>query len=185
MSGREEEAAERARLALQLDPLSPTGTVWAGAVLALAGRIDEGLTAIEMQVKMTPHLWMPRYWYSLILALGARPEEARTEAQKALELSGENSLSLSHLAGIAFRVGDKGSGHDLLARLQERAKARFVGRMLLSWAHIAAGESEAALRYAEEALEAKDPWVIAHPWICSAIAASDPRVDDLIRPALP
>ena len=185
LTGSGGEASERARTALHLDPLSPTGTVWAGAVLTLSGHIDEGLAVIERQVGMTPHLWNPRYWFSFALAAGGRLDEARKEAERALELSGGSSLTLVHLAGVAYRLGDEHSGNRLFTRLQDRAQARYVGRMFLTWAHLARGQPEAALRYAEEALAAKDPWVLPHHWMCSVFAVSDPHVDDLLATTLP
>ena len=87
-SPRADEAAERARLALRLDPLSPTNSVWAGIALAFSGHPDEGLSVIERQVAMTPHLWMPRYFQSVALAARGRLAEARAAAESALELSG-------------------------------------------------------------------------------------------------
>jgi ElaB/YqjD/DUF883 family membrane-anchored ribosome-binding protein len=57
--------------------------------------------------------------------------------------------------------------------------------MFLTWANLARGDREAALRHAEEAIAAKDPWVSSHPWMCAAMAASDPSVDELLAAALP
>ena len=185
MSGRGTEASERARIALRLDPFSPTNTVWAGVVLLFSGNADEGLSVIERQVTMTPHLWMPRYWLSLGLALGGRFAEARVAAEKALELADGSSLTLSNLAMICYRLGDRQSGDALFARLQQRAEAGYVAPMFLTWVHLARGEPEAALRCAGEALTAKDPWISPHRVICPAIVPADPLVDDLLASALP
>jgi len=183
MFGRGTEASERARMALRLDPLSPANNVWAGVVLHFSGHADEGLSVIEQQAAMTPHLWMPRYWLSLALARGGRFGEARVAAEKALELSAGSSLTLCHLANICYRLGDKQSGDALFARLQRRAQTGYVGPMFLTWVHLARGEPEAALRCAEEALAAKDPWVIPHRMICPAVVPADPLVDDLLASA--
>jgi TolB-like protein/tetratricopeptide (TPR) repeat protein len=185
MAGRGTEASERARMALRLDPFSPTNTVWAGVVLLLSGNVDEGLSVIERQVATTPHLWMSRYWLSVGLALGGCFAEARVAAEKALELSGGSSLTLYHLASICYRLGEKQAGDALFARLQQRAEAGYVAPMFLTWVHLARGEPEAALRCAREALTAKDPWVSPHRVMCPAIVPADPLVDELLAGALP
>jgi Flp pilus assembly protein TadD len=172
-------------MALRVDPFSPTNTVWAGVVLLFSGNADEGLSVIERQVAMTPHLWMPRYWLSVGLALGGRFAEARVAAEEALELADGSSLTLCNLAMICYRLGDRQSGDAVFNRLQQRAEAGYVAPMFLTWVHLARREPEAALRWAGEALTAKDPWVSPHRVMCPAIVPADPLVDDLLASALP
>jgi serine/threonine protein kinase/Tfp pilus assembly protein PilF len=175
------EASERARMALRLDPLSPTNNVWAGTVLLFSGNPEEGLSVIERQVAMTPHLWMPRYWLSVGLASRGRFEEARVAGEKALELSGGTSLTQCNLATICYRLGDRQAGDALFARLQQRAQTGYVAPTFFTWAHLARGEPESALRCAEEALAAKDPWISTHHLLCPGIVPADPLVDDLLQ----
>lgn len=184
MSRREAEASERARVALRLDPLSPAGSVWAGTILLLAGHPDEGLEVIERQVGMTPHFWMPRYWLSYGLARTERIEEARAEAERALELSGDSSLMLFHLASICYRLGEKESGDALFDRLSQRAHAGYVSPMFLCWLHLARGEPEAALHHAEQALAGNDPWASTHHAVCPTMVPPHPLVDDLFASVL-
>jgi TolB-like protein/Flp pilus assembly protein TadD len=185
MDGRWAEASERARTALRLDPLSPANTVWAGTVLTFSGQPEEGLSVIERQVVMTPDLWMPRYWSSVGLASTGRVEEARTAAEKALELSGGSSLTRSNLAMICYHLGDQKTGDTHFDTLQQRAQKGYVSPMFLAWLHLARGESEDALRRGTEALSADDPWVCSHRLMCPAIVPSDSSVDDLLSAALP
>jgi TolB-like protein/Flp pilus assembly protein TadD len=179
------EASERARLALRLDPLSPTNSVWAGIVLAFSGHPDEGLSVIERQVTMTPHLWMPRYFQSLALATRGRLAEARPAAESALELSGGSSLTLSHLALVCYRLGDRPSADALVARLEKRLQAGYVSPMLRTWVHLARGEADRALATAAGALDGMDPWVTTHRLLCPALVPADPQVEALLAPALP
>jgi hypothetical protein len=159
--------------------------VWAGIVLAFSGQPDEGLSVIERQVTMTPHLWMPRYFQSLALATRGRLTEARTAAESALELSGGSSLTVSHLALVCYRLGDRATGDTQAARLEERRKAGYVSPMLRTWALLAGGAADRALATAAEALDAMDPWVSTHRLICPALVPAEPRVEGLLAPALP
>jgi len=180
MADRRIEALGRARLALRLDPLSPSNTVWAGIVLVFSGETEEGLAVIEHQATMMPHLWMPRYWLSVGLANGGRFNEARTPAEKALELAGESSLTLCNLALICYRLGDREAGDVLFARLQQRAAKGYLSPMFLAWLHLARGEPDAALDRAKEALAAKDPWFSTHRVFSPTLVPPDPLVDDLV-----
>jgi len=177
---RREEAATRARLAVRLDPLSPPIQVWAGQALFFSDQQEEGLRILEAQATATPYLWMPRYFLSLVLAESDRLKDARAQAEKAVQLSGDNSVTLSHLAILCAATGDHARSGDLLARLQQRAEAGYVPPMLLAWAHMARGETEAALHRVQEALAAKDPWVSFHGIYNRAIVPPEPSVDALI-----
>ena len=181
--GHNEESAERARTALRLDPLSPTNTVWAGAVLLMAGRSDEGIAVIRSQAAMTPHLWMPQFWLSQGLAAEGRIEEGEEPAKRALELSGGSSLTTCNLALFCYSLGDPKTGDELFDRLRERAKSGYVSPMFLTWLHVARGEREPALKCAAEALEAKDPWVLPHHTMAPAIVRTDPLVNDFLATA--
>jgi len=185
MNERWVEASERARTALRLDPLSPANSVWAGVVLLFSGQPDEGLSVIERQVAMTPHLWMPSYWLSVGLATGGRFAEAKIAGEKALELSGDSSLTQCNLALICYRLGEKQAGDSLFATLQQRTHEGYVSPMFLAWLHLARGEPEAALDRAKEAFAAKDPWFSPHRVFSPAIVPADPLVDDLVASIFP
>ena len=180
MQGCGDEAVARARLALRLDPLSPAIGSWAAAVLFFSGCQGEALAILEKQVAGTPHLWMPHYFLGQALAVLGRLAEARAESEKAVDLSGANSLTLSLLICVRHLLGDPERPDDLFARLQRRAVAAYVGPMFLAWAHLARGEADAALSRVEAALAAKDPWVMAHRLYSPAIVPAEPRVDALI-----
>jgi len=178
--GDREEAATRARLALRLDPLSPALHAWAGTVLFYAGVRNEGLRTLEAQATATPDLWMPRYFHSLVLAAAGRLNEARAEAEQAVALSGENSVTLSHLVCLSVRTGHRNLADALFERLRQRAEDGYVPPMLLAWTHLVRGEHEAALRLAEEALAVKDPHVSSHRLFSPAVVPAEPRFDTLI-----
>jgi serine/threonine-protein kinase len=179
-------AMEQVRVALRLDPLSPAMRTWAGYILLSCGRLEEGIQTLEDQVAATPYFWMPRYFLSLGYATSGRLPEARAAAERASELSAENSISLSLVACLAALAGDQGGSDAALERLKRRAETRYVPPMCLAWAHASRGETEAGLRRVEEALAAKDPWVSSHASFYSlGILTPEPRFDALIASAFP
>jgi tetratricopeptide (TPR) repeat protein len=165
---------------VRLDPLSPPIQVWAGQALFFSDQQEEGLRILEAQAAATPYLWMPRYFLSLALARTERLEDARAQAEKAVQLSGDNSVTLSHLAILCAATGDHARSGDLLARLQRRAEEGYVPPMLLARAHMARRETEAALRRVREALAGKDPWVSFHRVYDPTVVPPEPRIDALI-----
>jgi serine/threonine-protein kinase len=180
MEGVGEEPIARARLALRLDPLSPAIKTWAGAILFFAGAPDEGLSTLEGQVAATPQLWMPHYFLSLALAGGGRLQEARAEAELAVGLSVENSVTLSHLVCLCTVLGDRNRSDDLFQGLLTRAETGYVSPMLLAWPHTILGDTDAALRRVEDAMSAKDPWLSAHRLYRQALGLQESQLDVLI-----
>jgi Flp pilus assembly protein TadD len=139
-------------------------------------KVKELVEFFERQATMTPHLWMPQYWLSIGLASGERFDEARIAGEKAPELSGRSSLTQSNLAMICYRLGDQQAGDALFKHLQKRAQTGYVAPMFLAWLHLARGEPESALRCAEKALAANDPWVSPHRLYCPAITPAETRL---------
>jgi len=175
-----EEAVARARLALRLDPVSPALHVWAGTILFFSGEPAEGLRTLEEQVARTPEFWMPHYFLSTGLGTGGRLVEAQVEAERAVELSGGSSVALSLLVCLCHLLGERERSDSLFERLLRRAETGYVAPMFLAWAHLARRETDQALRRAEEALVAKDPWVTVHRLYSPAILPAEPQVGALI-----
>jgi serine/threonine protein kinase/tetratricopeptide (TPR) repeat protein len=185
VKGAHDEAALRTRLAQRLDPLSPAINAWAGSFLVCLGHVGEALAALERQVAMSPHFWMPRYFLAYALVVAGHFDEARVAGDQAVELSGGVSLTLSTLASICYLLGDRAAGDDLFDRLRRRSEARYVPPMFLAWLHIMRGEADAAVQGVEDALAAKDPWVAMHRFLSPAVVPADPRVEALLASALP
>ena len=177
------ETVAHVHVALRLDPMSPAMRTWAGAILFYCGGPEEGLHILEEQVAATPYLWMPRYFFGLALAASGRLSEARAAAEKASELSADNSITLSLVACMCALDGDGVSSDAALERLRRRTETRYVPPIFLAWAHAARGESDAALRRVQEALTGKDPWVSTHRLCSPGFLTAEPRLDALIASA--
>jgi len=185
MAGRGAEAAERARLAIRLDPLSPAISSWASVALVYSGHPAEGLAIIGEQVARTPHLWMPNHFLSVGLASQGRLDEARAAAERSIELSGGSSLTVGHLAILAYVQGDRAAGDPLRQQLEERAQAGYVPPMFRVFVELARGEPEAALHHAEAAGPARDPWIGPYRLYCPSIIPTDARVQEVVDGYLP
>jgi tetratricopeptide (TPR) repeat protein len=172
-------------MALGLDPLSPTISVWAGVILHTVDPSSEGLSTIERQVAMTPQLWMPRYFRSLALATSGRYEEAKSDAEAACELSNDGSLTLFQHAAVCYRLGERALGEEQFGRLQQRARAGYVAPMFLAWLHLHRGEEDAALCRAAEALAAMDPWAGFHHLFTPNLVPTNAAFEKALGDAIP
>src|SRR5262249_48214062 len=102
-----DEAIAEARLALTLNPLSVSNCAWNAGFIAAAGNHEEARTELERVIGMDPAHWFPHWELSFLEARGGHLEEALAEAEKAVKLSGEMSLTVALLACCCHAVSDR------------------------------------------------------------------------------
>jgi len=182
LRGRFDEALAEVRLAQKLDPLSPTWSAWACTWQAMAGEQEEGISGLENVVAMHPHHWLPHYHLGFLYMAGGRLEEARAESEKAVELSGGVSATITQLACCRYLLGENGHGDELLKALQQRAHASYVPPTFLAWVHLTRGQVGDALEQLHEAVRGKDPWFPFNRLMAPVFyPAGDPRIDALLE----
>ncbi len=97
--------------------------------------------------------------------------EAIAELQRGLELSGEvteDMAALGHAYGLA---GKKAEAQDILQRLKEISKRRYVSSFDIGLVHAGLGENDAAFEWLEKAYEERAYWLV--------LLNADPRLDSL------
>ncbi len=159
--GRFEEAAEETAKALELDPLSPYARV-IHAFLAYYQRRFEvarerSLRALDLDADY--------YWAHLLralscLRLGAH-DEALAAAVKVREILGDKPLALSTLGTVHAGAGRRAEARAEIERLEEMARAGYVSPTCLVWIYCGLGELDAAWRWIERGVAARDPWTLA------------------------
>ncbi len=147
---------------LELDPLSPLWTTWASAWLTYTNRNDEALAGLEKAVEMHPYHWMPRFCLSFLQAKVSRLDEARANAEMAVEMSGGLSRTIAQLAFVCYRMGDNSRGDELFEMLEQRARQTWVPPTIMGWLHLVRGEVEEAFDRFEEAAKRKDPLITTY-----------------------
>jgi tetratricopeptide (TPR) repeat protein len=179
--GRFDEALAEARLAQQLDPLSPTWNTWTYSWVTMVGKREEGLKGLEAVVAMHPNHWMPHNFLSFHYWLDLRLDEARTEAERAVELSGGHSSAVTQLACVCYSQGESSRGDEMLALLQERARATYVPPTFLAWVYLARNELDEAVEMLEHAVQGLDPWLTFHRFMAPPSAPDDPRIQAILK----
>lgn len=176
-----DEALSEVRLAMKLDPLSPTWSTWSCTWLAFAGRLNEGTTDLERVVSLHPQHWMPHYSLGCLYALDSRLEEAKAESERAAHLSGGVSATVAQLACFCYLLGDTERGNTLFDMLQTRAHASYVPPTFIAWVHLARGEADEAVERVQEAASGNDPWLVFHRLMSPAYGLGDPRIATLLE----
>jgi TolB-like protein/tRNA A-37 threonylcarbamoyl transferase component Bud32/Flp pilus assembly protein TadD len=176
-----DEALVEARLTQKLDPLSPTWNTWTSSWRVLVGERDEGLKGLEAVMSMHPHHWMPHNFLSFHYALDLRLDDARVEAEKAVELSGLHSSAVTQLACVCYSQGETGRGDEMFKLLRERADATYVPPTFLAWVHLARNEPDEAVKKLERAVLGLDPWLTFHRLMAPPSARLDVRIEALLE----
>jgi Flp pilus assembly protein TadD len=134
------------------DPL-PTGYVGLAQVLLRTGRAEEAATVLADAEKKLGHKFLISYFRGLALARAAKPAEALSEFQQAVQLDPNNAEAHLNLGKSQFTLGHV---NEAIAELQEAlrlAPANPQAKRLLSQAYRRAGDAKNAAKYAEASSE--------------------------------
>jgi TolB-like protein/Flp pilus assembly protein TadD len=180
--GRFEEAIAEAREAVRLDPVS-MGTEANLAILYYsAGRYDEALESCGKAVQLEPNLARPYDDLGRILLEKGNFLEAVAALEKAVSLSGGGARFLSSLAYGYGVTGKKERAREILAKLTEMSKQRYVGSSDFAIVNTGLGERDQAIYWLERACEERDshvPFLHVDPRLASL--RTDPRFEALVK----
>jgi tetratricopeptide (TPR) repeat protein len=177
--GRNEEALTEARLAMELDPLSPLANVALGDVLRDARRFNEAIDLIRQKLdngSPLAHLYLGFNY----LGLG-RYEEAAAEFQETIKL-GHNGPSIQIYLGIAYAKQGEGERAQEIIRESQKKSTEQVSQVELAALYDAVGMRDKALASLERAYEKRDRelYTVAVESVYDSLR-SDPRVQDIMR----
>ncbi len=166
-----DESIAAMKVALRLDPLSLIINTVMGLPYYFLRQYDEAIELYQKTLEMDP-TFFPAHGY-LGLAYGQKMmyEEAISEFHKALSFSKDNTLTLASL-GHAYAVsGEKDKAEQMLARLNELSKQKYVSAYVIAEIYAGLEDKEQALFWLEKAYRERSWWLI--------YIAINPRFDNL------
>ncbi len=150
------EAIAIAHQRLDLDPLSPPANASLGWFYFLDRQLEQAIAQARTAIELSPQDLEP-YWTLGLSNLGLdRVPEAIQSFERARSLVPDNTFTLSLLAtgyAVASRFSEAA---DLLDRLEQQSKQRYVAPTHLAWASSALGRIDRAFEWLDSACQIRD-----------------------------
>ncbi|HJU84135.1 MAG TPA: protein kinase [Holophagaceae bacterium] len=150
--GRFEEAAAAFARAMKLDPLSPLIQVAQGLAPHFGRRPEEALHAFRQAVALSPQFIIAHLMLGLAFVQAGQLDEAIASFGRARAIA-ETPDGLAMLGHALALAGRRGEAEEVLARLAHLGASRYVNDYGPAVIRLALGETEAALRGLERAVE--------------------------------
>ena len=181
-TGRHADALAEIKRARELDPYSPFLSTLEGQFLNYAGKPDESLARLRETFELAPGFWFPHVFAASAYIDKGMFAEGITEARRARELSGGQTISFAFEGYALAKLGKRDEAQAALDSLLKRSKERFVPPYHIALVYNGLGERDQALAWLERGFEQRDPKMtflkVEPKW---NNLRSDPRFVDLMR----
>jgi len=148
--GEFDRAITEGKRAVELDPLSMIDNADLGQIYFYARRYDEAISQVGKAIEIDPHSYLAHYYLGQIYQLQGHLTEAIAEYQKAVELD-DDPQALAFLGQAQARIGQRDEAQEILSRMTEEAKSRYVSAYSFALTFIALGDKERAIDALERA----------------------------------
>jgi tetratricopeptide (TPR) repeat protein len=146
-----DEATEKLRRALELDPLALAIKTSVGMKSYFAGKYDDAVRELAGTIELDGGFGMAHLFLGATYTELAMYPEALQELDLAMHLSGRNAEILAALGYLHGNRGDLDAARQILVELQRLAAERYVSPARLAQIHVGLGEHGEALARLEEA----------------------------------
>ncbi len=157
--GRFEEALIEGHTAQELDAASVSIRRSLGYVYLYARRYERGRYHLKRAIEMNPTAEESYRVQGLLLTLAGEHDEAERVLREGLELAGEGTYTKVTLAYAIARSGRTDFAAETLRQLEAKREHEYVSPVELATLHIALGDTEKALDWAERACDERRGWV--------------------------
>jgi len=149
--GQFDRALVEAKRAVELDPVSPIGHTDVATVYMYMTerRYDEAIAELRNTLEMEPDFYWAHRQLGLALELKGSPAEAIVEFQRAAELNDDPRV-LAFAGHAMASTGKQTEAREMLAKLTEIAKTRYISGYSFAVIHLALGEKDQALDWLEK-----------------------------------
>ena len=154
--GRNAEAAEQARQAVALDPLSPIVLTLSSAFLRAGGHDDEATAVLAKARELEPGFWTALLNSGMGKIRGGDARGAVVDLREAYRLCGGCSQASAVLGAALVKAGDRPAAEALLAQMAARDRAGYFPATSLAAVHLALGDRDGALDLLERAFVERD-----------------------------
>jgi TolB-like protein/Tfp pilus assembly protein PilF len=159
--GRLPEALSEIDLALEQDPLSPLFRTEQARTLVCQKRYDEAAESFRRALDMNSNFLLALHGLALLRAYQQRSEEALALVTHAIQIHGRWSRTLFPLGIVHAVTGHTTEARRVLDELLELSRASYVPAAGVAEIYVSLGEIDAALEWADKAVDQRDPMILA------------------------
>lgn len=145
-----ERAFTEGKRSVELDPLSMINNADLGNTYFYGRRYDEAVPALKKAIDIDPGSHLAHYYLGQVFQQKGQAAEAMAEYKKAVELD-DDPQALACLGQAYARWGNRKEAEQVLARLTEEAKTRYVSAYNMALMFLGLGEKENAIAELERA----------------------------------
>jgi len=176
------EAQEEAKLALDLDPLSPIFYTARAEAFYYARDYDAAISQAQRTLELSPNFVLARFW----LGSAFREKKMYPQAIEQFDLARQqfaNNPAMLMAYGHALGVsGDKAAARKILAELQRLSKSRYVPAVYFAGMYTGLGDLDHAFAWLDKTYRERNNFLVylAVDPIADPLRA-DPRFHDLMN----
>jgi eukaryotic-like serine/threonine-protein kinase len=157
--GRHDEAIAEIDLARRLDPFASLINALSADFRYQARRLPEAEAQLQRALELDANFWVAHVVLAKLHLLKGRWEQAVTAAERARELSRGHSETLSLIGYGHGLMGQREQALEVLAELERRRAGGYVPASHIATVRLGLGDDESAMRWLEDAVEDRDPWL--------------------------
>ena len=180
--GRFDEALAEAKLASELDPLSPMFSTESGFTFYYARQYDEAAAQFQKTISLEPHYADPYQYLGQTYEQKKMYAEAIATYQKGMAQTERHPFLIAAL-GHAYAVsGEREKALKILDELREMSKQQYISPYLFAIVYAGLGDKEQTFAWLEKAFQDRSfflIWLKVEPQFDSV--RDDPRFKDLLR----
>jgi len=148
--GEFERAFAEGKRSVELDPLSMINNADLGNTYFYGRRYDEAVSALKKAIEIDPGSHLAHYYLGQVFQQKGQAAKAGAEFKKAVELD-DDPQALACLGQAYARWGKRKEAEQILARLTEEAKTRYVSAYNMALMFLGLGEKGNAIEALERA----------------------------------
>jgi TolB-like protein/Tfp pilus assembly protein PilF len=178
-----DEGVSNCRIALDANPLSYYSHSMLGCSLHLAGKNDEALEKAKRGIEIDPNSYFAHYFLGCNYYGANKFEEAEKTFQIALSLSNRHSWALTVLGVLYVDWNKKEKAQELYTEIISESKKKYIQPAVIAMLSAALGYNDEALRFAHQACDERDPFIIftAKCWISGKALRAVPGFNEVLK----
>ncbi len=179
--GHFDEALRQIEIAVELDPLSVFTLAFSGYISYRARQYERAANQMQLAIDLDPTLPTVHWYRGLVLEQFGEFETAIQAHTEAVRLSMEAPLFVAALGHAYGRAGKDEAARNVLEKLMQQSKVRYVSPLEIAVVHIGLNDLNAAFENLEKAYGQRVTRLRALRDPLFECLRLDPRYSDLLR----